>query len=89
MGTVHRIDVHSTTPALADAVEAFLAEVDNRNTARSYGTALRALAAELGSTAMVTTLDDEVIVDRVGRWFARRWGKSASATVNARLGRVS
>lgn len=85
MGTVHRLDVPSAAPPLADAVEAFLTEVDNRNTARSYGTALRALVAELGTTTAVATLDEEKTVDRVGRWFARRWGKAAPATVNARL----
>ncbi len=85
MGTVHRLDAHSAAPALADAVEAFLAEVDNHNTVRSYGTALRALVAEFGTATAVVTLDDEATVDRIGRWFARRWGKSAPATVNTRL----
>lgn len=85
MGTVHRLDAHSAAPALADAVEAFLAEVDNHNTVRSYGTALRALVAEFGTATAVVTLDDEATVDRIGRWFVRRWGKSAPATVNTRL----
>ena len=49
-GTIHRLDVVSAGPALASAVDAFLAEVPNANTARSYGTALRALVSELGAS---------------------------------------
>ncbi|MDR7304629.1 hypothetical protein [Haloactinomyces albus] len=30
-------------------------------------------------------LDEETSVERLGRWFADRWGKSAAATANARL----
>ncbi|GAA4881724.1 hypothetical protein [Saccharopolyspora cebuensis] len=30
-------------------------------------------------------LDDEDTVAQIGCWFARRWGSSAAATVNARL----
>lgn len=33
----------------------------------------------------VATLDDEEIVERIGAWFARRWGSAAPSTVNARL----
>jgi integrase len=36
LGTVHRLDVHSASPALADAVETFLVEVANRNTAQGW-----------------------------------------------------
>lgn len=85
MGTVHRLDVGPAVPELAAAVEAFLGEVANRNTARAYGIALRALIAELGETTPVSALDDEATADRVDRWFAGRWGASAAATANARL----
>jgi len=30
-------------------------------------------------------LDDEMTVDRIDRWFSRRWAKSTPATANARL----
>lgn len=33
----------------------------------------------------MAVLDEEATVDRVGRWFAGRWGESAAATANARL----
>lgn len=33
----------------------------------------------------MSTLDDEVTVDRVGTWFSGKWGKAAAATANARL----
>lgn len=85
MGTVHQLDVGPATPELAAAVEGFLGEVTNRNTARAYGIALRALVAVLGETTSVAVLDEESTVDRVGRWFAGRWGACAAATVNARL----
>lgn len=85
MGTVHRLDTGPTGPALGDAVAAFLREVNNSHTARSYGIALRALAAELGTGVPVAVLDDEVVVDRVATWFAGRWGGAAAATANARL----
>lgn len=85
MGTVHRLDHHPAAPDLASAVDSFLAEVANPNTARAYGIALRMLVAELGEATLVSALDDEATVERIGRWFARRWGKSAAATVNARL----
>lgn len=85
MGIVHRLDVRPSAPELALAVQAFLAEVDNPNTARSYGTALRALIAELGETTSVAVLDEEATVEQISRWFARRWGAAAAATVNARL----
>lgn len=85
MGTVHRLDTGSTGPALGDAVAAFLREVDNPNTARSYGIALRALVAELGVDAPVAVLDNEAVLDRIAMWFAGRWGSSAAATANVRL----
>lgn len=85
MGTVHRLDVGPAGPELAGAVNAFLAQVPNANTARSYGVALRALVAELGAATPVAVLDEEATADRIGAWFARRWGPSANATANARL----
>ncbi|WP_210435232.1 site-specific integrase [Saccharopolyspora sp. ASAGF58] len=85
MGTVHRLDVPRSGPKLGGAVDVFLAEVSNRNTTRAYATALRALVDELGAAIPVTALDDEATVEKIGRWFARRWGNSAAATVNARL----
>lgn len=85
MGTVHRLDTGPAGPALGDAVAAFLREVANANTARSYAIALRALAAELGADAPVAVLDDEAVLDRIAKWFAGRWGTAAAATANARL----
>ncbi|WP_017975733.1 tyrosine-type recombinase/integrase [Actinopolyspora halophila] len=85
MGTVHRLDLQSAAPGLAGAVDAFLAEVVNRNTARAYGIALRALVAEFGESTQVAVLDGDATAEKIGRWFARRWGESSAATVNARL----
>ena len=85
MGTVHHLDVGPAGPTISGAVDAFLAEVPNANTARAYGIALRALIAELGPSAPVAMLDEEATADRIGTWFSHRWGKSANATVNARL----
>ncbi|MFF0145762.1 integrase/recombinase XerC/integrase/recombinase XerD [Amycolatopsis sulphurea] len=64
---------------------AFLAEVPNANTARAYGIALHALVDKLGADTAVGTLDEEATVQRIGTWFAGRWGKCANSTVNARL----
>ena len=83
--TIHRLDVVSAGLALASAVDAFLAEVPNANTARSYGTALRALVSELGASTPVAVLDEEATADRIGTWFSRRWGQFSNATTNARL----
>ncbi|WP_245556174.1 hypothetical protein [Actinopolyspora mortivallis] len=58
---------------------------DQRNTARAYGTALRALVAEVGAATSVAVLDEESTVERIGLWFVGRWGACAAATVNARL----
>lgn len=85
MGTVHRLDRGGAEPVLDEAVRSFLAEVDNPNTHRAYGTALRALLAELGPTRPVAALDEEETVERIGVWFARRWGTSSPSTMNARL----
>ncbi|SQD99528.1 conserved hypothetical protein [Parafrankia sp. Ea1.12] len=85
MGGVHRVDLAPAGPTLAGAAEAFLAEVANRNTARSYRTALAALAAELGPDSPLVVLDTEAGVERIGLWFSRRWGTAAPATANARL----
>lgn len=97
MGTVHRLDAGPAAdpgpgpgtgpggPVLGEAVAAFLREIVNRNTARSYGIALRALTAELGADVAVAVLDEEAVADRVAGWFARRWGGAAAATANARM----
>jgi hypothetical protein len=79
VGTIHRLDVVSAGPALASAVDAFLAEVPNANTARSYGTALRALVSELGASTPVAVLDEEATADRIGTWFSRRCPSSLSS----------
>jgi integrase/recombinase XerC/integrase/recombinase XerD len=78
-------DVGSAGPTLSGAVDAFLSEVPNANTARAYGIALRALVTELDASTPVAVLDEEATADRIGSWFTRRWGKSSNATVNARL----
>ncbi|MEV0391247.1 hypothetical protein AB0I15_65640, partial [Nonomuraea sp. NPDC050643] len=59
--------------------------IDNRNTARAYAIALRALAAELGAGAPLTALEGEAGADRLAEWFTSRWGGAAAATFNARL----
>ncbi|WP_245560468.1 tyrosine-type recombinase/integrase [Actinopolyspora halophila] len=82
---MHRLDVGPAPPGLAAAVEGFLGEVSNRNTARAYGIALRALVVEFGASTSVAVLDEESTVEQVGRWFVGRWGACAAATVNARL----
>lgn len=85
MGTVRRINVSLVSPPLAAAVPAFLAEVANPNTARSYGIALGALADHLETATTVAALNEEATVERIGAWFVDRWGHAANATVNARL----
>ncbi|MGP3932137.1 tyrosine-type recombinase/integrase [Nonomuraea sp. KM88] len=85
MATVHRLDSREGVPRLGAAAEAFLATITNRNTARAYAVAVRALAAEFGEQAALTELAGEAGADRVAAWFAGRWGGSAAGTVNARL----
>ncbi len=85
MDTVHRLNRDHAAPPLGDAVRAFRAEVASPNTRRAYGTALRALLAELGESRPVAALDEEGVVDRLGGWFADRWDAAAPATANARL----
>lgn len=87
MGTVHQLDAAPSTPPLGDAADAFLRQVrhQNENTARSYGTALRAMVAELGADTPLWTLDSEESADRIAEWFGRRWGSAATATHNVRL----
>lgn len=85
MGTVHRLKLGRDIPQLADAVAAFLTEVDDLHTHRVYRTALTALLAEVGETRLITVLDDETTAVRIGTWFGRRWGAAAPSTVTARL----
>jgi site-specific recombinase XerD len=59
--------------------------VSNLNTARSYATALRALAERFGSYTPVSSLEGEVAADRIAAWFIEQWGSRSAATVNARL----
>jgi hypothetical protein len=59
--------------------------VSNLNTARSYATALRALAERFGSYTPVSSLEGEVVADRIAAWFIEQWGSRSAATVNARL----
>ena len=49
VGTIHRLDAAATGMRLDGAVEAFLTEIPNANTARAYSLALRALVTELGA----------------------------------------
>lgn len=86
VGALHRLGSSpGSTRLLGAAVEDFLAELTNPNTARAYGNVLRALAGELGADMPVASLDDEATVTRVATWFASRWGDASAATVNARL----
>jgi len=85
VATIHRLDAAATGMRLDGAVEAFLTEIPNANTARAYALALRALVTELGAETPVRLLDEEAAAERIGLWFARHWGTSASATANARL----
>ncbi|MCP2163924.1 tyrosine-type recombinase/integrase [Goodfellowiella coeruleoviolacea] len=85
MNSAHHLAIVPAGPHLADAVDAFLAQVRNTNTARSYGVALRALVAELGSTTPLAVLAEEPTAERIAGWFVRRWGGAANATANARL----
>ena len=85
MGTVHRLGPGPLGVPLADAVEAFFAQISTPNSARAYRVTLRALVAELGPEIPVAALDCELTVERVGRWFTGRWGSASPATVNARL----
>jgi integrase len=85
VGTLHRIELATPGPGLGRAVAAFLEEVANRNTRRSYGIALGGLRDRLGAEAPVAVLDDEATVDEISVWFAQRWGPAAASTVNARL----
>lgn len=75
VGALHRLGSSpGSTRLLGAAVEDFLAELTNPNTARAYGNVLRALAGELGADMPVASLDDEATVTRVATWFASRWG---------------
>ncbi|MFG1966215.1 hypothetical protein [Nonomuraea sp. NPDC049028] len=84
MGTVRRLSPRPETPELGAAIEAFLATIANRNTAKAYAIALRALAAEHGADAPLTDLEGEAGADRLAAWFTARWGTAAAATFNAR-----
>ncbi|WP_208759328.1 hypothetical protein [Microbispora triticiradicis] len=88
VGSVHRLQP-SAAPPLGAAAGAFLAQVPNPNTARAYGIALRALAAELGERAPLAELEGEAGADHLATWFAARWGGAAAATFNARLDALS
>jgi integrase/recombinase XerC/integrase/recombinase XerD len=86
MATVHPIRSSALgAPELGAAIEAFLAGVDNANTARAYATALNALAAEVGTDRPIGELDGEAAADWLAAWFLGRWGGAAPATVNVRL----
>jgi hypothetical protein len=84
MATVHRLSSRSCAPGLGAAVEAFLATITNRNTAKAYAIALRALAVELGADASLSELEGEAGATRLADWFTARWGMAAAATFNAR-----
>ncbi|HSZ30211.1 MAG TPA: tyrosine-type recombinase/integrase, partial [Pseudonocardiaceae bacterium] len=85
MRAVHRLEPGAAAVPLAHAMEAFLAQVPNPNSARSYRVALRALVAELGPDTPLVVLDQERTAERVGCWFTECWGSASNATVNARL----
>jgi integrase len=81
----HRLEPGAAAVPLAHAMEAFLAQVPNPTSARSYRVALRALVAELGPDTPLVVLDQERTAERVGCWFTECWGSASNATVNARL----
>lgn len=85
MGTIHRLETGTAVPTLGQACEAFLAGIANPNTARSYATALGALADWLGAHQPLSVLEGERIPDRAASWFTATWGTAAPATFNARL----
>jgi hypothetical protein len=92
VGTIHRLDAAATGMRLDGAVEAFLTEIPNANTARAYSLALRALVTELGAETPVRVLDEEAAAERIGRWFARRllaYSGHTSVASLARYARVS
>ncbi|WP_205315117.1 hypothetical protein [Nonomuraea lactucae] len=74
MATVHRLTPHPGSPALGAAVEAFLTAIANRNTAKAYAIALRALTAELSAAAPLSELEGEAGADCLADWFTGRWG---------------
>ncbi|MFI0420780.1 tyrosine-type recombinase/integrase [Spongiactinospora sp. 9N601] len=85
MATVHRLHPAVGAPPLGAAAAAFLETIAVANTARAYGIALRALAAEFGQRAPLADLEGEAGADRLAAWFTTRWGTNAAATFNARL----
>ena len=52
VGTIHCLNAAATGMRLDGAVEAFLTEIPNANTARAYSLALRALVTELGAETL-------------------------------------
>ena len=86
VGALHRVGSSpGSARLLGTAVEDFLTELGNPNTARAYGIVLRSLAGELGADIPVGVLDEDATVTRIAAWFAYRWGGASAATVNARL----
>ncbi|QYC40391.1 hypothetical protein Nocox_13875 [Nonomuraea coxensis DSM 45129] len=72
-------------PELGAAVEHFLVTIGNRNTAKAYAIALRALTTEPGVGVPLTGFGGETGADRLAAWFTGCWGSAAAATYNARL----
>jgi integrase/recombinase XerC/integrase/recombinase XerD len=69
---------------LTEAIASFLEYgVSTAGTRKTYGTTLRALAAEYGATA--STADVHADPDRVAAWFTGRWGARKPATWNTNL----
>jgi len=89
MGTILRLETGTAVPTLGQACEAFLAGLANPNTARSYATALGALADWLGAHRPLSVLEGERVPDRAASWFTATWGPAAPATFNARLNALS
>jgi integrase/recombinase XerC/integrase/recombinase XerD len=85
MGTIHQLQHDTATINLTQAIDAFLAEIDNRGTRRSYAGTLRAASAELGNGTPVGDLSNPDTSERLVRWFHARWDGAAPATYNRNL----
>jgi integrase len=85
LGSVHQLATRPDLPTLGPAAEAYLRQVRNPNTARSYAIALRALVTGLGSDTPIWSLDSDESADRLAEWFTTRWGAASTSTHNVRL----
>ena len=85
MGTVQRLRPGLDEVSLIEAIDAFLAEIDNAGTRRVYGGTLKALVQEFGPDAPVGVVDTADGADRLVAWFHQRWDRHSPATFNRSL----